>query len=355
MGSGGESLKNLKVPNVQELAATLDKTSEIPQRYIWPEAIANPVQSNISIDDLPIVDLGRLLDPALCQEESAKLEHACQEWGIFLVVNHGISKELLSKIKDDITEFFKLPLKEKEIFAQIPNNFQGYGQAFVASEKQKLVWADMLYLVSRPPTSRDMRFWPSKPPTFRESLDKFSCASKEIAISLLTLMSGILGVDPEAVLDKFKDEPQALKANYYPPCSEADKVLGVKSHTDTQAITVLLQVSDVQGLQVNKDGRWSSVHVPADDLVVFIGDALEILSNGKFKAMEHRVAVHNTKERISIAAFLSPTDTAIIGPLPELVRGSSEKYKSVSYADYRQAYIAARQAERSSLESMKSV
>lgn len=70
-------------------------------------------------------------------------------------------------MKVDIEEFFKLPLEIKEQYAQVPGNLEGYGQLFVISEDQKLDWADMLYFHTQPLNQRNMRLWPTQPPTFR--------------------------------------------------------------------------------------------------------------------------------------------------------------------------------------------
>lgn len=71
----------------------------------------------------------------------------------------------MEKTKNDIMEFFKLPLEEKEAIKQLPGLIEGYGQMFVHSEEQKLDWADMLTLVTKP--HKDMRFWPTIPSSFR--------------------------------------------------------------------------------------------------------------------------------------------------------------------------------------------
>lgn len=55
-------------------------------------------------------------------------------------------------------EFFKLPLEEKMNCAQIPSSIEGYGQAFVVSEDQKLDWGDMLFILPFPIPQRNMRF-----------------------------------------------------------------------------------------------------------------------------------------------------------------------------------------------------
>ena len=67
----------------------------------------------------------------------------------------------------DIQEFFKLPLEEKNSYAQPPNDIEGYGQAFVVSEDQKLDWGDMLFLLPQPLSQRKMSQWPVKPTSFR--------------------------------------------------------------------------------------------------------------------------------------------------------------------------------------------
>ena len=84
--------RSLAVPNVQAPAATINgaTTSEIPVKYIRPEAESEPVERNASYE-LPVVDLQLLLDPEFCQEEFAKLQFACQEWGFFQVRHHYYS------------------------------------------------------------------------------------------------------------------------------------------------------------------------------------------------------------------------------------------------------------------------
>lgn len=89
-------------------------------------------------------------------------------------------------------------------------------------------------------------------------------------------MADNLGVDQEALLGTFKGQPQSVRVNYYPPCRQADKVLGLSPHTDGVGMTLLLHVNDVQGLQIRKDGKWFSVQALPGALVVNIGDILEV-------------------------------------------------------------------------------
>lgn len=75
--------------------------------------------------------------------------------------------ELIEKVKQDTAEFFKLPLEEKKAVSKLPNDTQGYGQMVVATEEQKLDWADMLSLHTQPPAARNLKFWATNPPSFR--------------------------------------------------------------------------------------------------------------------------------------------------------------------------------------------
>ncbi|KAK1272464.1 Protein SRG1 [Acorus gramineus] len=65
--------------------------------------------------------------------------------------------------------------------------------------------------------------------------------------------------------------------NYYPPCPQPDKALGLSPHSDLGALTILLQVNEVQGLQIMKDDLWVPITPLANDsFVINIGDTMEV-------------------------------------------------------------------------------
>jgi hypothetical protein len=74
----------LPVPNVQAMAASLDKSSLIPERYVRPEAEDDLIAHTNEIE-LPVIDLGKLIDPEFTEEEAAKFHSTCKEWGFFQV------------------------------------------------------------------------------------------------------------------------------------------------------------------------------------------------------------------------------------------------------------------------------
>ncbi|KAJ1702279.1 hypothetical protein LUZ63_002058 [Rhynchospora breviuscula] len=344
---------SLPVPNVQALATSINKSSLVPERYVRPEAKIEPVASTDDIE-LPVIDLAKLIDQEFSNEEASKLHLACQEWGFFQLVNHGVPEDLMEGLKVDIAEFFSKPLEEKMAYKQDNDGtIQGYGQVFVLSEEQKLDWSDMLYTMTRPIVLRNMKYWPTSPPTFRDNIDRFSLELTNLASCLWNYIAKNLGVAPEVFAQLFKDHPQAIRFNYYPPCLEPDKVVGHSPHSDATGISFVLHVNDVQGLQIRKDGEWITVSALPNAFVVNLGDITEILSNGIYKSVEHRVMIITENARISLASFHSPDNSIMLRPLPEVIGDGKPNYGSISYQDFMKAYFDKQLEGKSVVDMLK--
>lgn len=193
---------SLAVTNVQALAASApgELTADALERYIQPDIDAHAVLAEHS-DEVPVIDLGKLLNAETVEAEAA-LKFACEEWGFFQVVNHGVPDEVIADIKQNIHKFFELPLDVKNAYKQRPGDLQGYGQAFIMSDDQKLDWADMFGLFTQPSQARDMSYWPSQPATFRKSIEKYSSELMKLANSIVTFIAKTLDFGPELVVDK---------------------------------------------------------------------------------------------------------------------------------------------------------
>lgn len=92
----------------------------------------------------------------------------------------------------------------------------------------------------------------------------------------MEFISKALKIKPNELLDLFEDGSQAMRMGYYPPCPQPEKVIGLDPHSDVSAITILLEVNQVQGLQIKKDGMWIPVYPLFNAFLVNIGDALEV-------------------------------------------------------------------------------
>ena len=160
----------------------------------------------------------------------------------------------------------------------------------------------------------------------------------EFAIRRLmeALMKGLNGKEIDGTKESLLMGSKRINLNYYPKCPEPELTVGVGRHSDVSTLTILLQ-DDIGGLYVKKLDSDSWVHVPPINgaIVINVGDALQILSNGKYKSVEHRVIANGIKNRISVPIFVNPRPSDIIGPLPEVLEsGEKPIYKQVLYSDY---------------------
>ncbi|MED6193654.1 hypothetical protein PIB30_021629 [Stylosanthes scabra] len=347
-------ISNISVPSVQEIAK--DSLTAIPDRYVRPHH-ERPILSATATDILPqvpVIDMAKLLSQHLNEPELDNLHHACKHWGFFQLINHGVSNSLVENVKKGVEEFFNLPLEEKSKFAQKERDVEGYGQAFVVSEEQKLEWADMFFLVTLPPHLRKPHLFPNIPQPFRDNLDTYSSEMKRLGSEMVQLMANALHVDTMEMKDMFGGGTLSMRMNYYPPCPQPDLVMGLNPHSDAGALTILLQANEMEGLQIKKDGMWIPVKPLPNAFIINIGDMFEMMSNGIYQSIEHRATINSEKERISIATFYNPDSDAVIKPAPSLVTQETPAvFKTISVQDYYKGYLSRELRGRSYLHSMR--
>ncbi|XP_058095197.1 oxoglutarate-dependent flavonoid 7-O-demethylase 1-like [Magnolia sinica] len=325
---------SLKVPNVQELAK--EQKITVPARYVRPDQDPTiTVDPIISLLEIPIIDMEKLLLGESVAFELERLHSACKDWGFFQLVNHGVSPTLIEKMELEIQEFFKLPLEEKKKYCQTEGEVEGYGQAFVVSENQKLDWGDMFFLTTLPPHLRKPHLFDELPPSFRETLGAYAMELQKLAMAILGFMARALGMKAEEMKELFEEGLQSIRTNYYPTCPQPESVIGLSPHSDASGLTILRQVSEIEGLQIKKDGMWIPVKPLPNSFTINIGDVLEIVSNGMYRSIEHRATVNSMHERLSIAAFHNPKLTGEIGPAPSLISPQTPpQFRRVSVEKY---------------------
>lgn len=310
---------------VQEVAAA--GLPALPSRYVLREE--DRPTGDVAAPELafPTVDVQRLADPGDV-EEASKLRSALESWGLFKVTGHGMPVSLLDGIRDAGLEFFHLPAAEKLKHANRDDagEFQpeGYGIDRVDTDGQVLDWCDRLYLTVQPEEERRMQFWPARPPSLAGLLHEYALGSEQVARRVLRAMARVLGFGEGFFLGHVGEKGGTYaRFTYYPPCPRPDLVYGLKPHTDNSVVTVLLLDRDVGGLQVllrgPGPGRWVDVPVLArDELLVVVGEEMEIMSNAVFRAPTHRV-VTSGRERMSLVLFYQPEPHKDLQPAEELV------------------------------------
>ncbi|CAI9783946.1 unnamed protein product [Fraxinus pennsylvanica] len=104
-----------------------------------------------------------------------------------------------------------------------------------------------------------------------------------------------------------------------------DLIKGLRAHTDAGGIILLFQDDKVSGLQLLKDGKWVDVPPMRHSIVINLGDQLEVITNGKYKSVMHRVIAQTDGNRMSLASFYNPGSDAVIYPALELVESEENK------------------------------
>ncbi|BAD73770.1 putative anthocyanidin synthase [Oryza sativa Japonica Group] len=314
----------------------------IPRCYVKPpcDRPAPEADDASSGASIPVVDLGNGGDDEGGQLAEA-VAAACRGWGFFQVVNHGVRPELMRAAREAWHGFFRLPLQEKQKYANSPRTYEGYGSRLGVEKGAILDWGDYYFLVLSPDAAKSpAKYWPANPGICKEVSEEYGREVIKLCERLMRLLSASLGLDETRFQEAFggADCGAGLRANYYPRCPQPDLTLGLSAHSDPGILTVLLADDHVRGLQVRRrDGHWVTVQPLPDAFIVNVGDQIEILSNSMYKSVEHRVIVNAEEERISLALFYNPRGDVPVAPAPELVTPErpSLYYRPMTFDEYR--------------------
>lgn len=341
--------KSLLVPSVQELAK--QHLTIIPDRYLRPEQETPVISAGAEV---PVIDVQKLISGDSMDSELQKLHSACQQWGFLQVINHGVTPLLLEDFKREVIELFKLPMEEKKKLWKQEDSLEGFGHAFVVSEDQKLDWSDRFGILTLPPHIRKVDLFQKLPSKLRDIMEAYCKEIKSLATSIICQLAKALRMDEEEMRDLFNDGMQTLRMNYYPPCPEPDKAIGISPHSDADAITILFQLNETEGLQIRKDDVWVPIRPLPNALIVNIGDMMEIVSNGVYRSIEHRAIVNSNEERLSVATFCAFNLESELGPAHSLVGPCNPPiFRRVPMHKYLQDFFARKLEGKSYLDSMK--
>jgi isopenicillin N synthase-like dioxygenase len=109
----------------------------------------------------------------------------------------------------------------------------------------------------------------------RQVVGEYGDEMKKLAQMLLGLISESLGLPCSSIEEAVGEIYQNITVSYYPPCPQPELTLGLQSHSDFGAITLLIQ-DDVEGLQLYKDAQWLTVPPISDAILILIADQTEV-------------------------------------------------------------------------------
>ncbi|BCG82928.1 MULTISPECIES: isopenicillin N synthase family dioxygenase [Mesorhizobium] len=265
---------------------------------------------------LPQISLAKLASDETRHEEQRRLLLACEEYGFFYLIEHGIPKEQIAQAIDASRRFFALPQATKE----------RYGHAFqdvypATARGYSPLHGEMLHPEFGPDPKEMFDLGIDSEGDRRPFAGRTRLPDDELAPgfarSLLTLQATVLdGVVPQlgmALADLLGMEKDWFRRHFSPP-TVLQRVIRYPStggaaakHTDNGFFTLLLQEElPTRSLQVWFGGRWIPAPSLPDSLVVNLGDMLQALSDDRFKSTPHQVVHRGPAERISLPFFIYP-------------------------------------------------
>ncbi|XP_044473168.1 gibberellin 2-beta-dioxygenase 1-like isoform X2 [Mangifera indica] len=295
---------------------------------------------------IPLIDLSK-------PDAETLIINACEGFGFFKVINHVVPLEFISRLEAEAFKFFSLPLPEKEQ-AGPPCPF-GYGNKSIGPNGD-VGWVEYLLFTANQ-ESNVQRFVSAKnPENFSVALNDYISAVKKMACEILELMAEGLKIQQKNVFSKLLIDEQSdsvFRLNHYPPCPDiqvlngsSSNMIGFGEHTDPQIISVL-RSNNTTGLQISlKDGSWISVPPDQNSFFINVGDSLQVLTNGRFKSVKHRVLANSLKSRVSMIYFGGPPLNEKIAPLPSLMKGHEQSlYKEFTWFEYKKSAYSSRLAD----------
>ncbi|XVF31809.1 hypothetical protein REPUB_Repub17cG0025000 [Reevesia pubescens] len=301
----------------------------------------------------PVINLEKLNG----EERAAIMEQikdACENWGFFELLNHGIPHDFLDTVERLTKEHYKkcMELRFKELVAS--KALEG-----LQAEVTDMDWESTFYLRHLPESN--MAEIPDLTDEYRKVMKEFVLKLEKLAEELLDLLCENLGLEKGYLKKAFygaRGPTFGTKVSNYPPCPTPDKIKGLRAHTDAGGIILLFQDAKVSGLQLLKDGEWIDVPPMRHSIVINLGDQLEVITNGKYKSVEHRVIAQTDGARMSIASFYNPGSDAVIYPAPALLEKEAEEkkqlYPKFVFEDYMKLYAGLKfQAKEPRFEAMK--
>lgn len=178
-------------------------------------------------------------------------------------------------------------------------------------------------------------------------------AVKRMACEVVELLADGLKIQQRNVFSKLLMDEQSdsvFRLNHYPPYPELQDMngsnfIGFGEHTDPQIISVL-RSNNTSGLQISlKDGNWISVPPDQNSFFINVGDSLQVMTNGRFKSVRHRVIANSLKSRVSMIYFGGPPLSEKIAPLPSLMEGEDSLYKEFTWFEYKKSAYKSRLAD----------
>jgi isopenicillin N synthase-like dioxygenase len=286
---------------------------------------------------IPVIDLGPYLGgtPGALTRTAAALRDALEGVGFFILVNHGVPRELIERTFAEARRFHAqaYDAKLRVRMNEHNNGYMAMGRYAVwtsdvnANDQPDLNEA---FFVRRERMPHDpllvanRRFagpniWPDGLPGFRDAVLAYIDRVDALARRFLPVCATALDLPPGFFDAAFAESQFTFRLTHYPPAKAQPNQFGIAPHTDANFLTFLAQ-TDVPGLELRlPSGDWLAVPYVPDSYAVNAGDMMQRWTNGRFKSTPHRAVPPVGADRYAIPYFFGPHLDTVIAALPTCV------------------------------------
>lgn len=314
----------------------------------------------LSFKSIPIVSLKSWFHGS--RKEKTELARTvntfCRSVGFMYLSDHERPLSSIQSLFTAARSFFALPIERKEIIhfrntgghrGYIPLGAESTDPHAKADMKEafdcgQLFEVDGKRFPGAAARAMAPNLWPEDLPDFQAAIETYLAEVIDLAREMFKIWALGFGLPEEYFDDKIDSPINQLRLLHYPPTKGEvnPHYLGIGTHCDYEALTILAQ-DGVGGLQVrNHAGEWIEVTPIEGTFVVNIGEMMARWTNDAFVATPHRVINRSDSTRFSSPLFFGPNYEALIDCLPPCIESNGKsisRYEPVVAGEYLAARL----------------
>ncbi|MFI1164431.1 isopenicillin N synthase family dioxygenase [Streptomyces sp. NPDC020801] len=280
---------------------------------------------------------------------ATELDAALRSTGMFLVSGHGVPQAVIDDFRAAAKRFFALRTEVKAQYAIEAAYDSGWlemhppgGVGVPVGEGEEVPSAPDLHESfymgpgHRSGDEQRDRFnypanrWPVELPELRAAADAYTTHMLRVVQAVNEVLAVTLGLPEDFFTSRAQMATWTQNASWYPSYSSIGEVARGQfrngPHTDLGTVTLLSRQRGVGGLQAwNEEDDWFSPPYSPDSLIVNLGDLMELWTDGRWRALKHRVLPPSPaapdEELLSLVFFFETDPDTLIEPLAAPVGG----------------------------------